>query len=198
MKVEFTFKSHSCLDAYIDWTFSGVDSIGLYMSFPSFVWSGASLGRAFLSQTAKLRRRRLIFARRDLDALCFLSACSALSFILVRLTCASLDFLCAISEVVQSSRSRVANALVGTPSKQLTQANSNTLVTPFARDLAGRPHPSGCHPTIHTASCVEARQTAQNSPCNQRHQHTTPHLPGIADLQLRYRAFLLASIPALV
>jgi hypothetical protein len=41
------------------------------MSFPSFVWSGASLGRAFLSQTAKLRRRRLIFARREPDALCF-------------------------------------------------------------------------------------------------------------------------------
>jgi hypothetical protein len=72
MKVEFTFKSYSCLDAYIHWTVSGVDSIGRYMSFPSFLWSGgASLGRAFLSKTAKPRRRRLIFARRDPVALCF-------------------------------------------------------------------------------------------------------------------------------
>jgi hypothetical protein len=97
--------------------------------------------------------------------------------------------------IVKVSLSRVANYRM---SRQSTQAHSNTLVTPFARALAGRLHLSCCHPTIHTARCVEQRQTAQNSPCNQRHQNTTPHLPGIADLQLSDGAFLLASIPALV
>jgi hypothetical protein len=34
MKVEFTFESYSCLDAYIHWTVSGDDGIGRYMSVP--------------------------------------------------------------------------------------------------------------------------------------------------------------------
>jgi hypothetical protein len=117
MKVEFTFKSYSCLDAYIHWTVSGVDSIGRYMSFPSFLWSGgASLGRAFLSKTAKLRRRRLIFARRDPVALCFclpVLFCSVLFFVFVRLTYIIPFFMRARPDVVQSSKSRVASAPVG-------------------------------------------------------------------------------------
>jgi hypothetical protein len=198
MKVEFTFKSYSCLDAYIHWTVSGVDSIGRYMSFPSFLWSGgASLGRAFLSKTAKLRRRRLIFARRDPVALCF---CLPVLFCFVfRFRAPHLHH--SIFHACQTRCRSIVKVSRGEcpcgPLKQ-TQANSNTLVIPFTRLLAGRPHPSACHPTIHTASCVEARQTAQNSPCNQRHQHTTPHFPGVTDFQLSDGALLLACIPALV
>jgi len=121
-----------------------------------------TLGRAFLRTTAKLRRPHLILSSRGTDALC--RCLPVMSLIFVRLTCALLHLpVRAISEVVQSSVSRVANS----PTKHAGQFKY--FCHTVRRIVVVRPHRSDCHPTIHTARRVENRQTAQNGPCNQRH-----------------------------